>query len=368
MNFYIDTIQPEYVSGWAHDQNNPDAPLTVAAISEGKLIGRAAVNQTRDDLLELGYGAVAFKMYTPAAKSLAEGKSFECQLLQDEALLMAYRINPTSAEITPVNIIGPVAERDRMLQGDASHYFNVGEEAVQLIRRLRPELPATATILDLPCGHGRVLRHLRRNFPDARLACCDIDREPVDFCSANFGATGFYSNQEWNLQFDRQFDLVWCGSLISHFSQDKTQKILGEMCKLLTPGGAVIATTHGDSVGDKIKTNKPEFTYGLNGKGRSKLMKEWQASGYGYADYPKQSGHGVSVISRAWVEKFFANHSNAELSEYIDRGWDSHQDVFAVRRHSPPPPPPPPPPEKKGNGVNKKQQITTAARQRTKKR
>ena len=261
MNFYIDTIQPGYVSGWAHDQNNPDAPLTVVAFSEGKLIGRAAVNQVRADLRELGYGSVAFKVYTPTAKSLAEGESFECQLLQDETPLIAYRVNPTSEKLTPINIVGPIAERDSMLQGDASHYFNVGEEAVQLIQRLRPGLPATATILDLPCGHGRVLRHLRRNFPDAWLACCDIDREAVDFCSANFGATGFYSNEECELHFDRQFDLVWCGSLISHFSQDKTHKILDEMCKLLTPGGVLIATTHGDSVGDKIKTDKPEFSY-----------------------------------------------------------------------------------------------------------
>ena len=358
LNFYIDTIHPSYISGWAYDQNNPDAPLVVAAISKDKLLGRAAVNQARDDLLELGYGSVAFKMYTPAAKSLAEGESFECQLLQDKAMLMAYRVNSTSAETTPINIIGPVAERDSMLQGDALHYFNVGEEAVQLIQRLRPELPATATILDLPCGHGRVLRHLRRSFPDAWLACCDIDREAVDFCSANFDAAGFYSNEECDLHFfDRQFDLVWCGSLISHFSQDKTHKILGEMCKLLTPGGALIATTHGDSVGDRIKTDKSEFTYG-----RSKLLKEWQTSGYGYADCSEQSSCGVSVISRAWVEKFFANHPNADLSEYIERGWDNHQDVFAVRRS------PPPPPEKKGKDVNKKRQNKTAARQRTKKR
>ena len=352
MNFYIDTIHPGYVSGWAYDQNNPDAPLTVVAISEGKLLGRAAVNQVRDDLAELGYGSVAFKMYTPAAKSFGEGEFFECQLLQDEAPLIAYRVNPTSEELTPINIIGPIAERDSMFQGDASHYFNTGEEAVQLIQRLRPELPATATILDLPCGHGRVLRHLRRRFPDAEIACCDIDREAVDFCSANFGATGFYSNEECELHFDRQFDLIWCGSLVSHLSQAKTQKILNEMCRLLKPGGALIATTHGDSVGDKIKTNKPEFTYGLSGEGRSKLIEELQADGYGYDDYPEQSGYGVSVISRDWVEKFFANHPGVDLSEYVERGWDNHQDVFAVRRHSPPPPLPhrPPTPRLKKKG------------------
>ena len=355
MFFSIDTVHPGHVSGWAYDQNNPDAPLTVVAISEGKLLGRAAVDQARDDLLELGYGSVAFKMYTPAAKSLAEGETFECQLLQNEAPLIAYRVNPTSAEITPINIIGPIAEHDSMLHGaHAAHYFTVGEEAIQLIQRLRPGLPANAAILDLPCGYGRVLRHLQRRFPDAWLACCDIDREAVDFCSANFGATGFYSNEECELHFDRQFDLVWCGSLITHFSRDKTQKILDEMCKLLTPGGALIATTHGDSVGDKIKTS---------GKGRSKMVKEWQASGYGYADYPEQSGYGMSVISRDWVEKFFANHPSADLSEYIELGWDNHHDVFAVK-HSPPPPPP----EKKGKGVKKKRQNKTTARQQTKKR
>ncbi len=367
MKFYIDTIRPGYVGGWAYDQNNPDAPLTVVAISEGKLAGRAAVDVLREDLREMGYGSVGFKMYAPALKSLAEGESFEFQLLQNEALLIAHRINPTSGKITPINIMGPISERDEMCIGDdATHYFNTGEEAVQLIQRLCPELPATATILDLPCGHGRVLRRLRRNFPDAWLACSDLDRDAVDFCSANFGATGFYSNEECDLHFDRQFDLIWCGSLITHFPQDKTQKVLDEMCKLLTPKGALIATTHGDYVGDLIKANNSEHTYGLSGNDRRKFLRELQASGYGYADFPEQSGYGVSVMSRGWVEKFFADYPGADLSEYIERAWDAHHDVFAVRRHFPPPPPPPP--EKKRKGVNKKRQTTTAARQRTKKR
>ena len=58
------------------------------------------------------------------------------------------------------------------------------------------------SILDLPCGHGRVARHLRVRFPGSQLICCDINRDGVDFCQSSYAATGMYSNAELDVHFD----------------------------------------------------------------------------------------------------------------------------------------------------------------------
>src|SRR5918999_5354246 len=52
------------------------------------------------------------------------------------------------------------------------------------------------TILDFPCGYGRVLRFLKARFPDADLTVSDINREAVDFCTRVFGAIPEMSNED----------------------------------------------------------------------------------------------------------------------------------------------------------------------------
>jgi hypothetical protein len=50
-------------------------------------------------------------------------------------------------------------------------------------------------ILDLPCGHGRVLRHLQHAFPRAQLTACDVNMSATEFCARTFGATPVQGNE-----------------------------------------------------------------------------------------------------------------------------------------------------------------------------
>jgi SAM-dependent methyltransferase len=82
-----------------------------------------------------------------------------------------------------------IAETDGMFERHLpherawNHYFYCGRSALGAIRLA---LAAAGTskvrsILDLPCGHGRVLRVLKAAFPEAELHACDLDRTGVDF-------------------------------------------------------------------------------------------------------------------------------------------------------------------------------------------
>ena len=46
------------------------------------------------------------------------------------------------------------------------------------------ETEEVARLLDLPCGHGRVMRYLRAAFPRAEITGCDLLRDGVDHCAA----------------------------------------------------------------------------------------------------------------------------------------------------------------------------------------
>src|SRR5690606_23017971 len=78
-----------------------------------------------------------------------------------------------------------LAPDDGMYGGNDEHYFHVGRSALRAIllslAAARFEGPVRS-VLDLPCGHGRVLRALRHAFPEARIAACDLLTSGVDYC------------------------------------------------------------------------------------------------------------------------------------------------------------------------------------------
>jgi len=103
-----------------------------------------------------------------------------------------------------------VSSNDEMVYpGQEDSYFEIGQQALDLIelaqsRCSRESLPR---ILDLPCGHGRVMRWLRAEFPESEIVACDLNRNGVDFCGDPFQAQGIYSERDLNqVHFKAGFD------------------------------------------------------------------------------------------------------------------------------------------------------------------
>src|SRR5262245_23377147 len=113
-----------------------------------------------------------------------------------------------------------------------SHYAESGRSALRCIRAALVAAdrdPATIhRILDLPCGHGRVLRVLKAAYPRAKITACDLDRSGVDFCARQFGAEPAYSVEDpAKIPVTGPFDLIWCGSLLTHFDAPRWSGLLG---------------------------------------------------------------------------------------------------------------------------------------------
>ena len=223
-----------------------------------------------------------------------------------------------------------ISPHDAMYVGDGEHYFSVGLSAIEAVEGA---ITAAATdaperILDMPCGHGRVLRFLARRFPDAELASCDLDAGGVRFCAQRFGAAPVESSLDLRrLSLPGPFDLIWCGSLATHLAAEDVHQLLTLFSEALAPRGLAVVTTHGASVADALRSEAAD--YQLEPDAVRTVLNDYDATGFGYADYPWSPGYGVSVSSRAWTEEAAAK-AGLRVARFEERSWDGHQDVVAL--------------------------------------
>ncbi len=231
------------------------------------------------------------------------------------------------------SIIEEISPADTMFTGDKTHYFKVGESALHCIQTALAiaQKDRVETIFDLPCGHGRVMRFLRRAFPDANITGCDLDTDGVDFCAKTFDAKPLYSNPNPDLiQPDTQFDLIWCGSLLTHLQADLCVGFLRLFDRALQPGGIAIFTTHGRLSVDWIR--QKSYIYGLNPDELPQLLADYDRDGFGYLDYPNVQQYGISLSSPSWVCSQLEQFPKLRILSYTERLWDHHQDVVACMR------------------------------------
>jgi SAM-dependent methyltransferase len=159
-----------------------------------------------------------------------------------------------------------------MYTGNGKHYFAVGLSAVRSIEAALREahLGEVRSVLDLLCGHGRVMRFLRQRFPATELTACDLDRSGVDFCRRHFGATPAYSRPNLDgLSLGGPFDLIWCGSLATHLDAAGTLAVLRCCSRHLVVRGLLVFTMHGSLVLERLRRGRP--TYGLTPAGIASL-------------------------------------------------------------------------------------------------
>src|SRR5579859_3947897 len=130
-----------------------------------------------------------------------------------------------------------------MYIGSLDAYLAIGRSAIHVIDSAltATHSPEPLDILDLPCGHGRVMRHLRHRFPEARIVGCDLLRSGVDFCADRYGATGVYSTKDpASIPVEGLFDLVWVGSLLTHLDAPLWRPFLDFLAFRLSPSGMLI--------------------------------------------------------------------------------------------------------------------------------
>ena len=244
-----------------------------------------------------------------------------------------------AAEATLNRTLSP---HEQMDFSGLEHYFRVGRSALDVVldglraagrTEVGPTPYGVKTILDLPCGQGRVLRYLRMAFPDAEITACDMSRDGVDFCAETFGAVPVYScddPEQVPLPRDH-YDLTWVGSLLTHLEGPKWERFLRVFHSVMSPGGILIFTTHGARAHSFMAGRK--FHYGHQEPALAELTAAYDRDGFGYVQYEGSAWqYGTSVARRDWVLDRINAVPGLTLVKHVEHGWDNHQDCFVCRR------------------------------------
>lgn len=219
------------------------------------------------------------------------------------------------------------------------HYFEVGEDAlgIAIAALASTQRPFPRRILDLPSGSGRVTRHLRAFFPAAEIWACDIDPDHLRFCAMHFDARTKLSQEDLTrVTFDADFDLIFCGSLLTHLPPESAEAALSIVRQTLSSNGIAIVTIHGRH-SSFIQRHKWKYIddelFGI-------AERQASETGYGFVEYrgrirrpfSDRGGYGISLIKPSWLVARLENDPTIRVLGYRERDWADHQDIVIFGR------------------------------------
>jgi len=257
-------------------------------------------------------------------------------LLYKKRLLSDPSLTPSERELLS-KVSSRIYYKDGMYNEDGTHYYQVGLSAIECIdealtqAKLLAKVRDVRSILDLPCGSGRVLRFLVHRFPNAEITACELASGAVEFCARTFGAVPAFSSLKLDdVSLGKTFDLIWCGSLATHLNERGIVALLKLFHRHLSDNGILIFTTHGDFVQRRIPTQ--DFDYGLTLEQIERIGVDYPKTGFGFEDYPGEQDYGVSLTSPEWIRARVRELEGLREVYFKERGWDNHQDVFGFVR------------------------------------
>ena len=136
---------------------------------------------------------------------------------------------------------------------DEKTYLAEGrKDATELIRIVEASgfpISQTRRILEFGCAAGRMIRHFMDLAPKAELWGVDIGAGHIRWCINNLSLPIHFATTTLvpHLPFeDRNFDLIFCGSIFTHI-EDLQEAWLLELGRILRPGGRLYLTIHDEN-------------------------------------------------------------------------------------------------------------------------
>lgn len=218
------------------------------------------------------------------------------------------------------------ADDEMYVAGAETHYFQTGlsaliniSAALQLLGRNPEEIKS---VLDFPCGYGRVLRFTKAFFKNASFSTCGIEQSSLDFCAEHFQADPFLSNHKFSqINILRKFDVIWIGSLFAHLSSSRFKELYKFLTAHLNVNGLLVFTIHGRGCYGKLQKGS---------KRKLIIDSGYSLTGYGYCHRQGTKKFGDSLISPAWLHHFIEHETSDRIVMWSEQGWGGWQDVIAI--------------------------------------
>ncbi len=249
-------------------------------------------------------------------------------------LALGHRLPPRRIEGVP----GRVHRNDLMLpivdESAVASYVRVGQQAADVIEEA-VELAARSDqirdVLDLGCGHGRVLRFLRERLGAATITACDLDPEAVAFCASELGAHPLQGSEDFEGIGFAEYDLVWMGSLVTHLPNERWRQLATVLGRVLRPEGVLVFSSHGEQALHELDHYAP----GLEAR-RAEVVGPLERTGHAYVPYRHYGGdaYGVAFHTTAEVDRTITSALGGSTRRLLHRpaGWGGHQDLHAFQK------------------------------------
>jgi SAM-dependent methyltransferase len=158
------------------------------------------------------------------------------------------------------------------------------------------------------------------------LTACDINREAVDFCAANFDAAAVYSDDDPSkIPLQGRFDLIWVGSLFTHLDRTQWLDFFSFLADRTAPGGLLVFTTMGPLPSFSLRT------LGMWDDQIRDMLDGYARDGFGYSEYKWTSDWGLTICSREFVVGAIEAHAEMRLLGYEPGTWGL-QNVIACAK------------------------------------
>lgn len=225
-----------------------------------------------------------------------------------------------------------ISPRDTMIvPGREEQYFEIGHRALELVEFAAQlcDKPHFPNILDFGCGYARVLRWLRPRHHYAEITACELDQACVDFCAKHWGAIPVKSAMDpAAIKFDRKFDLIWCGSVLTHLDERAWKMTLDRLIDATAECGMIILTLQGRFFASALANKQPFIADDVDKKA---LLAEFRQRGFAYQNYFDRHDHdyGIALTSPQWVTAQIERRTDVIMRSYIEESWGM-QDVLIL--------------------------------------
>jgi 2-polyprenyl-3-methyl-5-hydroxy-6-metoxy-1,4-benzoquinol methylase len=235
-----------------------------------------------------------------------------------------------------LDVIQEISRADGMYRIDPDGYFEAGRLALRSVHltMLAAGIEEVNRILDFASGAGRVLRTLKAAFPEASLTACDIREKCIEFCAEVLGATPVKSTERpADVQLPGPFDLIWCGSFLSHTDEHDFLDMLRFFESNLHPNGMLVFTTLGRSVLATLRSGQNMLL--LSPEEARQVVEDYERTGFGFA-YGKRheidARLGWALASPTWVCGQLEQTPSLRLMVYREASWLGQDVIGCVKR------------------------------------
>jgi SAM-dependent methyltransferase len=254
----------------------------------------------------------------PAVRRVRELQAAHRQRASNARLLE--RLPPGELPIPPARLIYRVAAT-----ADVAWFLEAGTRAAASIRSalasVGVRLEDLGAVLDFGCGCGRVVRHWK-HLP-ARIHGTDLNAGLVSWCRRHLRFASFSRNAlDPPLAYgDDAFDLAYALSVFTHLDERRQRAWIGELRRVVRPGGHLLLTTHGRRYRDELP---PDLAARFDAGELAVRHAEDAGSNVCGAYHPE--GYVRGTLAAGW-----------EVAAFVPEGalGNPHQDLWLLRKPAP---------------------------------